>query len=178
MIETEIKIKVDDFKNIQKKLNSFGAKKISSVFEKNIVFDTEKKELKKKDCFLRVREDKKATLCFKGPREKTNTKKREEIEFEILDAKKAEQFLMRLGFDKKLRYEKNRESWDFKKTEIVLDELPFGKFIEIEGNEKDINAAAKILGYNKKEFITKTYFELAEEAGIKKDIIFGDDTNG
>ncbi len=178
MIETEIKIKVDDFKKIQEKLNTFGAKKISSVFEKNIVFDNEKKELKKKDCFLRVRQDKKSTLCFKGPREKTNTKKREEIEFKISDAKKAELFLMRLGFDKKLRYEKKRETWEFKKTEIVLDELPFGKFIEIEGNEKDIIAAAKILGYNETEYIVKTYFELAEEAGIKKDILFGDDIHG
>ncbi len=85
---------------------------------------------------------------------------------------------MRLGFDKKLRYEKNRETWTFKKTEIVLDELPFGKFIEIEGKEKDIPTAAKLLGYNETEYITKTYFELAEEAGIKKDILFGDDTNG
>ncbi|MCK4550765.1 MAG: class IV adenylate cyclase [Candidatus Aenigmarchaeota archaeon] len=178
MIETEVKIKVDDFKKIQEKLKSLGAKKINSVFEKNIVFDNDKKELKKKDCFLRVRKDKKATLCFKGPRENTNTKKREEIEFEIPDAKKAELFLMRLGFDKKLRYEKNRETWTFKKTEIVLDELPFGKFIEIEGKEKDIPTAAKLLGYNETEYITKTYFELAEEAGIKKDILFGDDTNG
>ncbi len=64
MIETEVKIKVDDFKKIQEKLKSLGAKKINSVFEKNIVFDNDKKELKKKDCFLRVRKDKKSNTML------------------------------------------------------------------------------------------------------------------
>jgi len=112
-------------------------------------------------------------MCFKGPRQSSGKKTREEIEFKISDAKKAALFLERIGFEKKFRYEKKRETWIFKCAEIVLDELPFGKFIEIEGKEKDIDNIAALLGFNEKEYITKTYFELAEERRIKKDILFG-----
>jgi adenylate cyclase class 2 len=37
-----------------------------------------------------------------------------------------------------LVYEKRRETWRLERTEIVIDELPFGLFMEIEGSVQDI----------------------------------------
>ncbi|MCK4967429.1 MAG: CYTH domain-containing protein, partial [Candidatus Aenigmarchaeota archaeon] len=67
--EIELKIKVTDFENIRTQLKKLKAKNKGLVFEKNIIFDTGEK-FKKNDCVLRLRKDKKTTLCFKGPREK------------------------------------------------------------------------------------------------------------
>ncbi len=43
-----------------------------------------------------------------------------------------------MGFMPALVYEKRRETWTLGKTEIVIDELPFGLFMEIEGDESGI----------------------------------------
>ena len=43
-----------------------------------------------------------------------------------------------LGYYPALVYEKRRETWRLGETEIVVDELPFGLFMEIEGAEKSI----------------------------------------
>lgn len=171
-VETEMKIKVGSFAPIRKRLLDLGAKKISRVFEKNKLFDDTHANLMKKDCLLRLRQDKKTKITYKGPRHSTDLKSREEIEFEVADIAKAEILLNRLGFKKTLVYEKKRETWQYKNIEVVLDEMPFGTFIEIEGNSKAIVLLAKKLGFSEKEFITKTYFELANEKGIKEDIVF------
>ena len=49
-----------------------------------------------------------------------------------------ELILEALGFTAGLIYEKRRETWILGKTEIVIDELPFGLFMEIEGAEQEI----------------------------------------
>ena len=170
--EIEIKIEVNDFEPIKKQLKLIGAKKESSVFEKNIIFD-KNNTFKNNDCLLRIRSDKKITMCYKGPREKSDTMQiREEIEFEVSNLEKATQFIERLGFKQTKIYEKKRETWHHKDTEIVLDELPFGKYIEIEGSKKDIKKTAELLKLNKTQFLTKTYLHIAEEKGYNKDIIF------
>ena len=170
--EIEIKIETNDFEPTKKQLKLIGAKKESSVFEKNIIFD-KNNTFKNNDCLLRIRNDKKITMCYKGPREKSDTIQiREEIEFEVSNLEKAIQFIKRLGFKQTKIYEKKRETWQYKNTEIVLDELPFGKYIEIEGTKKDIQKTAELLKFNKTKYLTKTYFELAEEKGYTKDIIF------
>ncbi|NOR85826.1 class IV adenylate cyclase [archaeon] len=170
--EIEIKIEINDFKTIKKQLKTIGAKNKGLFFEKNIIFD-KNNTFKKNDCLLRIRSDKKTTMCYKGPREKSDTMQiREEIEFEISNLKKAILFIERLGFKQTKIYEKKRETWQYKNTEIVLDELPFGKYIEIEGLEQDIKKTANLLGFKKEKYLTKTYFELAEEKGYTKDIIF------
>ena len=37
-------------------------------------------------------------------------------------------------------YEKYREAFDLNDLEIVLDEMPYGNFVELEGNEQAIKA--------------------------------------
>jgi len=53
--------------------------------------------------------------------------------------------LERLGFVPVLIYEKRRETWLTNGVEIVLDELPFGLFMEIEGDEAGIDEVERRL---------------------------------
>ncbi|MCK5234074.1 MAG: CYTH domain-containing protein, partial [Candidatus Aenigmarchaeota archaeon] len=81
--ETEFKIKVESFAPIRKRLLELEAKKESRVFECNALFDDSKRSLIKKDCLLRLRQDKKTKITYKGPRHSNDLKSREEIEFEV-----------------------------------------------------------------------------------------------
>ena len=49
-----------------------------------------------------------------------------------------ESILDALGFMPAMIYEKRRETWRLGATEVVIDELPFGLFMEIEGTERNI----------------------------------------
>ena len=50
-----------------------------------------------------------------------------------------------MGFQKNLVYEKRRKTWHFRDVELVLDELPFGLFMEIEGSITAIKEAEMLL---------------------------------
>lgn len=171
-IETEAKFRATDFLQIRKKLKALGATRISGGFEHNIAFDDKDGTLRNTDRLMRIRKDKKTTLAYKGPKLAHDLKSREEIEVEVSDFDDAKTILIRLGFTNMLVYDKRRETWALKGAEVMLDELPFGMFVEVEGDEKDVLSLAQSLGFSKKDAITKTYFELAREAGIKGDIVF------
>jgi adenylate cyclase class IV len=53
----------------------------------------------------------------------------------------------KLGYKLSVRLSRNIVNpWHFRNVEIVLDELPFGYFMEIEGSMKDILVVEKQLG--------------------------------
>jgi adenylate cyclase class 2 len=177
--EVELKFKIENPGLIRKKLRNLKAKFIGKAFEKTIKFDTKNDGLKKQGKFLRVRTGFENVITFKKKINKfdKNFKEREEIEVEISDPAEMEKILENLGFTKKWLMEKYREKWILKNAEIVIDKLPFGNFIEIEGSKRAIQKTAKILELDLKEGITKTYWGLWEdyrkEKSIKeKNIIF------
>jgi adenylate cyclase class 2 len=173
--EIEIKFKIDKPTAIRKILKNQKAKFIGRVFEKAIQFDTSSKNLKKHGKFLRVRSGFKNTLTFKRKIDNKKFKEREEIELEISEPEKMKEILEKLGFTKMLIMEKYREKWNLAGTEIDIDKLPFGTFIEIEGKPKLIQKTAKILGLDLKDGITATYWGLwrkfAKKKGIKDENI-------
>src|SRR2546421_179289 len=61
------------------------------------------------------------------------------------DADALASILEALGYRPALVYEKRRAAWRVAGAEVVLDELPFGLFVEIEGEEEAILEAEKIL---------------------------------
>lgn len=65
-------------------------------------------------------------------------KHRREEETRVDDPGAMELILYALGFRPALVYEKRRETWRLAQAEIVIDELPFGLFMEIEGSANDI----------------------------------------
>jgi adenylate cyclase class 2 len=60
-----------------------------------------------------------------------------------------EEIIRILGYRLSVVYEKRRRTWHLGKAEIVLDELPFGLYMEIEGTPRNIAIAERKLAIRK-----------------------------
>src|ERR1044072_3391644 len=99
-------------------------------------------------------------------------KRQREEETEVSDAGALEAILEALGYRPALVYEKRRETWRVAETEVVLDELPFGLFVEIEGEEAHILEVEKLLGLDGAEAEHAPYPELTLRHGTKRGAVF------
>ncbi len=163
-LEVEVKFLIDDLAAVRRRLLAAGAEIIRPrVYERNVRFDTMDDALLKKEGLLRLRQDTAVILTFKGPSEfdiVSEAKVREEIEVQVDDFDRLAVILKRLGYDPRQVYEKYREAFRLNNLEIVLDEMPYGNFIELEGNESDIKATAGLLGLNWQERILSNYLAM------------------
>ena len=116
---------------------------------------------------LRVRktQDKTILTYKKSIQNDFNIKQRTEHETEVADAAEIEKIIENLGFAPRLVYEKRRKTWHFRSVEIVLDELPFGSFMEIEGSITAIAEAEMFLGIEDYETEHATYPHLTMKHG-------------
>jgi adenylate cyclase class 2 len=95
----------------------------------------------------------------------SSIKHQHEDETRVADPEAMDAILDALGFTPALVYEKRRETWRLGKAEIVIDELPFGLFMEIEGSETDIKAIERKLGIKGLRAERATYPQLALKHG-------------
>ena len=91
-----------------------------------------------------------------------------EDETGIEDAEALADILDALGYKPTLVYEKRRATWLLKGTEIVIDELPFGLFVEIEGEENSITEVEQLLHLGEAQEEMATYPELARQHGERR----------
>ncbi|HKG11922.1 MAG TPA: class IV adenylate cyclase [Pyrinomonadaceae bacterium] len=96
-------------------------------------------------------------------------KRQREEETEVSDAGALAAILEALGYRAALVYEKRRATWRLNDTEVVMDELPFGLFLEIEGEESAILEAEKLLDLEDAEAEHAPYPELTLRHGTTKD---------
>jgi adenylate cyclase class 2 len=80
-----------------------------------------------------------------------------------------EKIIENLGFEKNLVYEKRRQTWHFRAVEIVLDELPFGQYMEIEGSITAIAEAEILLDVENLAVENETYPHLTQRFGVQKE---------
>lgn len=76
-----------------------------------------------------------------------------------------EAILEAMGLSPALVYEKRRETWRVAGAVVVIDELPFGLFAEIEGEEKAIEDAERLLELEDAEAELATYPQLTAQHG-------------
>lgn len=133
--EIEVKFYISDLPAVRKRLEDLGARLVHPrSHEINLRFDTPSGDLLRKLQVLRLRQDSQVRLTFKGPAQRLDgTLAREEIEFTAGDFSSAQAFLEALGYQVVLMYEKYRTTFEMDGMEILLDEMPYGSFIEIEG---------------------------------------------
>jgi predicted adenylyl cyclase CyaB len=170
MVEIEVKIRVDEIKNLAEKILELGAKlEKERFFEENTLFDFPSKTLYKKRQALRLRRmNKKSFLTFKGPPKKSRKFKiREEYESEVKNEKQLRKILKSLGFIPVFNYEKHRTVYRRKGLKISLDETSIGNFVELEGEREKIVKFASALGISKKEFIKLDYIQLIKKESAK-----------
>lgn len=169
MQETEAKFYVRDLWKIERALRDLGAQLVQPrVLETNIRFDLPDGRLRSERRVLRLRRDTESRLTYKGA--STNEQgvlSRTEIEFVVEDFEKAKGFLEALGYGAIFRYEKYRTTYIMQPTEgrlhIMLDELPYGDFVEIEGETvESIRSLADQLYLNWDTAIATSYHALFE----------------
>lgn len=169
-IEIEKKFRLTEAQKqaVSVSLKEIGAEHIGDDFEENILFSN--RELLKKQAVLRLRRiDERIILTYKQKLENDSAAKQHiEHETEVADFEAIEKIVEALGFHRSLIYEKRRETWKFGAVEIVLDVLPFGLFMEIEGALTAIVEAEKLLGADEFEVEPLTYPNLTIKYGTKK----------
>ncbi len=161
--EIEVKFYVRDLATIEHLLQGLGAVCTAErVLETNLRFDTADGKLAQQRKALRLRQDADARLTFKGPPEAdTEVNVRQEIEFQVGDFAAARRFLEALGYHVSIIYEKYRTTYTLNDLTIVLDEMPFGSFIEIEGPDSEsIRKAAGSLFLDWQARSTSSYLAL------------------
>ena len=176
-IETEVKFVITEIDETITKLRGIGAKFIHTENQKTIMMDTSNGDLKKRNTFLRTRTGIRNTMTVKrNLSEDVGVKQREELEIEIQDVDTLNKMLVNLGFTYHRIMEKRRHTWIYENTEIAIDELPFGIYMEIEGNKKEIYSIVQKLGFEIGDIITMTYWHIfaSMTGGKVKDILFED----
>lgn len=179
--EIEVKFYVRDLDRIITRLHDLEARLIQRrVLETNLRFDLPNGGLRSEGRVLRLRRDTQARFTYKGP--STNEQgvlSRTEIEFTVGDFEKAKEFMEALGYQKLLYYDKYRTTYELQISEapvhIMLDELPYGDFIEIEGeNSEMIRAVSDQLNLDWDTAIGTSYTALFERARKTLRFVFRD----
>lgn len=94
-----------------------------------------------------------------------DVKQQVEHEVEVSSADTVAAMLNELGLTPRIVYEKYRDTWRLRSAEIVLDELPFGDFMEIEGPVTAIKEAEILLDVEDLEPEHETYPRLTARLG-------------
>src|SRR5262249_21336064 len=99
---------------------------------------------------------------------KSAIKYQEENEVVVADADAMDAVLTALSFSPGLVYEKRRTRWQVGNAKVVIDELPFGLFMEIEGPVKEIKREEKLLAAESLPAVEETYPSLTAKMGKKR----------
>jgi adenylate cyclase class 2 len=164
-IEKKYRLTEEQYKQVVESLNALGAVFSGEDFETNELYRGG--ILDRKNAVLRVRKIEGKTILTYKERIKNESAVKEQIEqeTEVADASEIEKIIESLGFQKAAVYEKRRQTWSLKNVEIVLDELPFGLFMEIEGAVAAIREAEMLLEAENFEVEHETYPRLTLKNG-------------
>jgi len=142
--ELEIKVYVTDLAAVEQRLLDAGARlKMPRTHERNLRYDAADGRLRAAHAVLRLRQDVRNRLTFKDETgaldsETAVARRRFEAEVEVSDFEAMHTILEKLGFTPFMTYEKYRTVYTLQGAEIDLDEMPYGNFVEIEGDEATI----------------------------------------
>ncbi len=143
-LEIEVKLYIPDLSALVARLEAAQAKLVKPrLFERNLRYDNAERSLTRRDVVLRLREDDRVHLTFKGASvtAASGIHARFEAEVEVSDFTQMDLILGQLGYAPYMVYEKYRTTYDLEGAEVVLDEMPFGQFVEIEGDVSAIENA-------------------------------------
>ncbi len=181
LLETEIKLRVNNLDDVEKKLLSIGAKLVDFVEETDYYIDLRPCiDLRSLDMALRVRVSRnilngsvKCELTFKGSRVSSYPKIRKEVSVNIDNAENLLEIFKGLGFNKVYAVSKTRKVYQFENFLVFLDNVAeLGSFVEVETRNVTgqsiselANALRSFLLYAgiAGEVVEKTYLELLLE---------------
>ena len=167
MIEIEKKYRLTKRQRdeVLRRLPEIGAELKREEFEENTLYTGAGLEVGTTVLRLR-RVGEQAWLTYKKRFPGTaEIKRQREEETQVTDAEAMNAILEAVGLRPGLVYEKRRQTWSLGESEIVIDELPFGLFMEIEGSKKSIVSAERKIGIEGLEAEHSTYPQLTKKYG-------------
>ncbi|MCY4537403.1 MAG: class IV adenylate cyclase [Chloroflexi bacterium] len=169
MQETEVKLYTPDLASVQRALEAAGAAlEKPRVFERNLRYENAAGTLTAGGIVLRLRQDEGVKLTYKsGESSEDGIFRRFEAEVAVSDFETMDVILRRLGFQLALVYEKYRTTWVLGDAEIVLDELPYGNFTEIEADEGTIERLVSALGLSGCRRMSGSYTDMFAELKVR-----------
>ena len=130
-MEVEIKSRINDPQSVERDIIKLGGRFVKEVSEEDWYFNHPCIDFSKTDEALRIRSD--GTLTYKGKREDSITKSREEINVKIEDTEKMRTLLEKLGFTFVAKVVKKRKYYRIGKITVTIDDVEnLGKFVEVE----------------------------------------------
>ncbi|MDD4463459.1 MAG: class IV adenylate cyclase [Desulfobacterales bacterium] len=177
-IETEVKFYLPEIEPVRNIIIRMGAESTGRIFETNLRFEDAEKNLIQRQSLLRLRKDARTRLTFKAPSNDPDAefKTLKELEVEVSDFATMRRILEALGFHAEQIYEKWRETFVFQAAILCLDAMPFGNFLEIEGEKTAIKDLADRLGLLWKKRITANYLAIFETIRQEFGLPFADPT--
>lgn len=168
-IEKKYRLEPGQVEPLRRRLREVGAEgEGAAEFEENVIYTGPGLDPARRVLRLR-RKGARAVFTFKERDLSGSAVKRQrEEETEVSDAAAMASILEALGYRPVLVYEKRRETWRVADTEVVLDELPFGRFVEIEGEEARILEAERLLGLDGAEAEHAPYPRLTLRHGTRR----------
>ncbi len=174
--ELEVKFYLSNREAMEGKLSSMGRLSEPRVHELNLRLDTPELSLLRSGRLLRLRQDRRVRLTYKGPgREQGGARLRQELEITVSDFETALHMCEALGFQVQMMYEKFRTTYRLNSVEAALDETPLGNFLEIEGPDAEsIHRLADQLGLDWERRSLDSYTMLFEHARANLGFAFRD----
>ncbi|QYO65782.1 class IV adenylate cyclase [Leptolyngbya sp. 7M] len=166
-IETEKKYRLGAkrVEELTAKLSELGAVFLKEVFEVN--YQHRGGDMDERGATLRLRKIGDFTVLTYKEKVKSESGAKHKLEYEtnVSDVEAMEKIIERLGYRLTAVYEKRRKYWQLGSVEVVLDELPFGLFMEIEGSIEEIEKAERLLGMREIEREPRGYPRLTIKYG-------------
>lgn len=175
-LECEVKLRFDSPETARTAVIAAGAQPLKPRrLQSDALFDTPERMLTARSQVLRVRiEDGHSFVTFKSPLAHPTLKLREELETAVGDGERLARILEGAGFRTWFRYEKYREEFALDEVVIAVDETPVGTFVEIEGTDPGITAAAVALGRGPADYIIDSYRTLFVRFCAERGVAAGD----
>lgn len=187
--EIEAKVRIGDPEAFRRQMAARGWPSEGTVFEVNRLFDDAEGSLRRRNCAVRIREERcpdtgrvlATRLTYKGPRVPGPLKRRPEYETTVGSAEPLVALFREIGLCESFRYEKRRTAWRAGACEVTLDEVPhLGWFAEVEGpSEEAVWERLADLGLDGEPTLSRSYVHLLakhlESAGCDPTrAVFGD----
>lgn len=168
--ETEAKIRVERFNEIEERLQQSGAVYKEAVRETDTYFKDPEGRLLASGSGLRLRRQvsqkgEKALLTFKGPVRQGPYKSRPEAQTWVSDYEEMSRILASLDYSPAIVVEKDRQLWQLGVCEVCLDTVEnLGTFVEVEGpGEQEITRVLKTLGLDSQPHLHSGYAQMLSE---------------
>lgn len=181
-IEIEAKLWVEDLARVEAALVAAGgSERYGRVFERNVRYEDAQHSLTPNGIVLRLRQDSRVRLTYKGPmfssiggESPQGVQSRFEAEVTVDDFATMDLILNKLGFAPFMVYEKYRTTYTLGEVEIVLDEMPYGNFVEVEGPPDQIESVIKTLNLARCRRFQDSYARLFDYVRANLDLTFTD----